>query len=163
MVGAGTHTTEVSGSTIRYEEACLPIKNIPVVKMREEDEKDLEAFSRILKDKIEIFTKGSGEDCVAVALSGVNHTSFKAVQELAKAIIEGLESYSKLDTPVIIIVEKDIGKVLGNALKVLMGENRKVICIDNIFVKDGDYVDIGEPVAGGRVVPVVTKTLIFNH
>ena len=44
-------------------------------------------------------------------------------------------------------------KVLGNALKVLMGENRKVICIDNIFVKDGDYVDIGEPVAGGRVVP----------
>ena len=163
VVGAGTHTTEVSGSTIRYEEACLPIKNIPVVKMREEDEKDLEAFSRILKDKIEIFTKGSGEDCVAVALSGVNHTSFKAVQELAKAIIEGLESYSKLDTPVIIIVEKDIGKVLGNALKVLMGENRKVICIDNIFVKDGDYVDIGEPVAGGRVVPVVTKTLIFNH
>ena len=40
---------------------------------------------------------------------------------------------------------------------------RKVISIDNIFVKEGDYVDIGEPVANGRVVPVITKTLIFNR
>lgn len=59
-------------------------------------------------------------------------------------------------------MENDIGKVLGNAVAYLMG-TRKVISIDNIFVKEGDYVDIGEPVANGRVVPVITKTLIFNR
>lgn len=163
VVGAGTHTTEVSGSTIRYEENVLPLKNLPVVKMRKEDEDNLEEFSRRLSEKVEIFTGRGADDCVAVAISGEKHTSFKAIQELAKAIVEGLEDYNKLGTPVVIVSESDIGKVLGNALKVQMGMDRKILSIDNIFVKDGDYIDIGEPVAGGRVVPVVTKTLIFNR
>lgn len=163
VVGAGTHTTEVSGSTIRYEANVLPIKNIPVVKMTAEDEENLDTFPLKLSDKIEVFTKNGADDCVAVAIDGGNHTSFKAVQELASAIVKGLSNYNKLNTPVIIVCEADIGKVLGNALKIMLGLERQIISIDNIFVKDGDYIDIGEPVANGRVVPVVTKTLIFNR
>ena len=37
-----------------------------------------------------------------------------------------------------------------------------MLILDFINVGNGDYIDIGEPVAQGRVVPVVTKTLIFN-
>ena len=37
-----------------------------------------------------------------------------------------------------------------------------VICIDGIRTQGGDYVDIGEPVAEGHVVPVVIKTLILS-
>ena len=33
VVGAGTHTTDVSGSTISYAREKLPIKNIPVLKV----------------------------------------------------------------------------------------------------------------------------------
>ncbi len=163
VVGAGTHTTEVSGSTIKYEENCLPIKNIPVVKMSEEDEQDLKSFSKKMSDKMEIFTNTDAYDCVAVAISGNFHTTFRAVQEMGKAIVDGLEGYNKLGFPIVVICENDIGKVLGNTLKVMAGLDKKIICIDNIFVKDGDFVDIGEPVANGRVVPVVTKTLIFNR
>ena len=164
VVGAGTHTTEVSGSTIRYEADCLPIKNIPVIKMTEAEEDDLQLLSKDLAEKIDIFTNRSKDECVAIALTGENYKTFDRVQELAKAVIAGIKSYDNPNVPIIVIVECDIGKVLGNALKVmLMEQKRKVICIDNIFVKDGDYVDIGEPVANGRVVPVVTKTLIFNR
>ena len=164
VVGAGTHTTEVSGSTIRYEADCLPIKNIPVVKMTEEEEDDLQLFSKKLAEKINIFTNRSKNECVAIAFSGKEYTTFDGVQKMAHAIEAGIKTYDNPQVPIIVIVENDIGKVLGNALKVLfMAQNRKVICIDNIFVKDGDYVDIGEPVASGRVVPVVTKTLIFNR
>lgn len=162
VVGAGTHTTEVSGSTIRYDEEALPLKNIPVVKILDEDEEDLESFSSKLANKIEIFTQSDAYDCVAVAINGKNHTSFKAVQELAKSIIGGLKNYDT-KSPVVVICEIDIGKVLGNALQVMLGLDRKVICLDSIFVKDGDYIDIGVPVANGRVVPVVVKTLIFNR
>ena len=164
VVGAGTHTTEVSGSTIRYEADCLPIKNIPVIKMTEAEEDNLQLFSKSLAEKINIFTNRSKDECVAIAFTGENYKTFDRVQELAKAVIAGIKSYDNPNIPIIVIVECDIGKVLGNALKVmLMEQKRKVICIDSIFVKDGDYVDIGEPVANGRVVPVVTKTLIFNR
>lgn len=163
VVGAGTHTTEVSGSTIRYEENCLPIKNIPVVKMSCEDESDLLTFPKKMAEKIELFTRTDAYECVAVAISGENHTSFKAVQEMGRAITEGLSDYCKLGFPIVVICESDIGKVLGNTLKVMLGIDKQIISIDNIFVKDGDFVDIGEPVANGRVVPVVTKTLIFNR
>ena len=162
VVGAGTHTTEVSGSTIRAESDCLPIQNIPVVKMTQEEEDNLELLSQRMVEKIDIFTNRSTDQCVAIALTGENYTTFDAVQNLANAVIKGLVAYKNPNLPVVVIVENDIGKVLGNALAVLL-ENRKVICIDNIFVKEGDYIDIGQPVAGGRVVPVVTKTLIFNH
>ena len=60
------------------------------------------------------------------------------------------------------MIENDIAKALGNALNVLLENGKDIICIDGIYANDGDYIDIGEPVAMGRVVPVVTKTLIFN-
>ena len=53
-------------------------------------------------------------------------------------------------------------KVLGNALNVLLEHKKDVICIDGIKTLSGDYIDIGEPIAGGQVLPVVIKTLIFN-
>ncbi|WP_334297059.1 ethanolamine ammonia-lyase reactivating factor EutA [Aminipila terrae] len=61
-----------------------------------------------------------------------------------------------------IIIEKDIAKVLGNSINLLLNKSKDVICLDSIHTNNGDYIDIGEPVAQGNVVPVITKTLIFN-
>ena len=49
-------------------------------------------------------------------------------------------------------------QALGNALNVLLENGKDIICIDGIYANDGDYSDIGEPVAIA-VVPVVTKNL----
>lgn len=38
VVGAGSHTAEISGSTIAYREQILPVKNIPILKLAQEDE-----------------------------------------------------------------------------------------------------------------------------
>ncbi len=163
VVGAGTHTTEVSGSTICYDARALPVKNIPVIKMEADDEKALNNFSRVLAKKINIFAGSGLDECVAIGISGKYHTSFDAIQEMAQAILEGERNCGNKNSPLVVIAEHDIGKVLGNALKTMSERSREIISIDNVFVKDGDYVDIGEPVGGGRVVPVVTKTLIFNR
>jgi len=163
VVGAGTHTTEVSGSTVRFDDECLPIKNIPVIKLTDDEEADLGRMRKAIADRLAIYTGRNKEQAVGIAFTGVGRTTYDAVQDLAAAIIDGIKDYDDPKLPIIIIVESDIAKVLGNALKMVLKPERRLICIDNIFVRDGDYVDIGEPVAGGNVVPVITKTLIFNH
>lgn len=163
VVGAGTHTTEVSGSTIKYDAESLPVKNVPVMKIPKKDEEVLEQLTKYIDDNYKIYSNGDKSELVGISLSGEKYITFKTIQKLAQAIVDGLKNHGGEKVPVLIIVENDIGKVLGNAVDILLYQKRKVISIDNIFVKDGDYVDIGEPVANGRVVPVVTKTLIFNN
>ena len=162
VVGAGTHTTNVSGSTIQYTDGKLPIKNIPVLRMSEEDEQNPALFQTTLQRKLQLFMNEGHMEQVAIVVSGKYHTSFLKVQELAEMIIHGAEAVISGPYPLIIVLENDISKVLGNAINVLLERKKDFICIDGIYANDGDYIDIGEPVAMGRVVPVVTKTLIFN-
>ena len=57
-----------------------------------------------------------------------------------------------------------MAKSLGITLKSKLDENYPIICVDNVVVENGDYIDIGLPVGeGGMVVPVMIKTLIFNE
>lgn len=162
VVGAGTHTTNVSGSTISYSDGNLPIKNIPVLKVSDEEEQDPALFSEAIQRKLQLYyTEGQLEQ-VAIVFSGKYHTSFRQIQELAQTIVRGAEAVIAGPHPLILVIENDIAKVLGNAVNVLLERKKDFICIDGIFANDGDYIDIGEPVAQGRVVPVVTKTLIFN-
>lgn len=162
VVGAGTHTTNVSGSTISYTKGQLPIKNIPVLKLSEEEEQDLVLFREALHRKLQIYMTEGKLEQVAIVFSGRYHTSFAQIQELARAIAMGADAVIAGPHPLILVIENDIAKVLGNAVNVLLERKKSFICIDGIFANDGDYIDIGEPVAGGSVVPVVTKTLIFN-
>ena len=127
VVGAGTHTTEISGSTISYAEGRLPLKNVPILKVPEEDERSPQTLAASMA-----------------------------------AVIEGAEEVIQADLPLVLVLENDIAKALGHALNVQLEHRKDVICIDGIQTLSGDYVDIGEPVGGGHVVPVVIKTLVFN-
>lgn len=162
VVGAGTHTTEVSGSTIHYAEGKLPIKNIPILKVSEEDEASLETFKSSVTQQMPLYKPEGKVEQIAIAFNGEKRTSFAEIQKLAAAIIESAKEVIESKYPLILVVEADIGKVLGNAVNVLLDFKKDVICIDGIKTLSGDYVDIGEPVADGHVVPVVIKTLIFN-
>ena len=99
---------------------------------------------------------------IAISFAGRDYSSFEEVQSLADAVIRGAEEVIKSRLPLIIVIEKDIGKALGHALNFKLRNAKPVICIDGIKTLNGDYIDIGEPVCNGHVLPVVVKTLIFN-
>ncbi|MCI5649499.1 MAG: ethanolamine ammonia-lyase reactivating factor EutA [Fusicatenibacter sp.] len=163
VVGAGTHTTNVSGSTISYAKGQLPIKNIPVLKVSAEEEQEPAAFRKAIRDRLLLYKTEGVLEQTAIAFSGKYHTSFRQIQDLAGILIDGADEVIRGPYPLILVIENDIAKALGNALNVLLERKKDVICIDGIHAGDGDYIDIGEPMAEGRVVPVVTKTLIFNR
>lgn len=162
VVGAGTHTTTVSGSTISYSAERLPIKNIPVLKISPADEVGERRFGEAIAGKIPIYREEGETGQIAVAFEGRNFSTYEDIRKLTRAIVSGARELIESNYPLIIVVEKDIAKVLGNELAIALDMKKEIICLDSIHADDGDYIDIGEPLVQGNVVPVIIKTLIFN-
>lgn len=163
VVGAGSHTTEISGSTITYTGDFFPIKNIPVLKLTSDDERLApEEFGERMREKLEWFKVDGRLEHVAIALRGKQSPTFKEIEKLGTGLALGMAELMSKESPIIIITEEDIGKVLGQTLFSQTGNEEKVICLDGIKVENGDYIDIGKPIANGKVLPVVIKTLVFH-
>ncbi|MDR2484696.1 MAG: ethanolamine ammonia-lyase reactivating factor EutA, partial [Treponema sp.] len=92
---------------------------------------------------------------------GIHNPSFDTIKDLTGKIITGMAEYLKTDKALIFIIDNDMAKSLGYSLMNALPE-KEIIVLDNVSVENGDYIDIGVPVAQGRVLPVVVKTLIFG-
>mgnify|MGYP000846023353 FL=1 len=162
VVGAGVHTTEISGSTILFTQGLLPIKNIPILNIGKTEESSSEKIIASIRSQIPLYKPEGKLEQIAIAFAGYNYSTFSDIQYLANAIAVGAEEVINGQYPLILVVEHDIGKALGHALNVRLNHKKPMVCIDGIKALSGDYIDIGEPVCGGHVLPVVIKTLIFN-
>lgn len=163
VVGAGAHTAEISGSTITYIEEVLPIKNSPILKLSHQDELgDEHAISEAIAKKMEWYQLENEFQAIALGIEGESNPTFNRVQEYAKGIVKGLTSMIQRNETLVIIVQQDMAKSLGQCLFGLLPKGYPFVCIDSVRVENGDYIDIGKPVAAGSVLPVVVKTLIFN-
>ncbi|SHI85727.1 ethanolamine ammonia-lyase reactivating factor EutA [Propionispora hippei] len=152
VIGAGSHAFTISGSTVFLTEDLLPLKNVPIVRPFAGVE-DLDGLGAAIAFQIRLY----GDEQVAIAFSGPRSPSYRQIQAMAADIVEGMSLSTR---PLVVIVEHDFAKALGQALRGLVQGTKKILCLDGIRVKGGDYVDIGNPVA--QAVPVIVKTLIFS-
>jgi ethanolamine utilization protein EutA len=164
VVGAGAHTVEISGSTISVSASALPLKNVPVLKLSTAEEaQPLADWGPLIEKKLAWFRAADEQQTPAIAFEGSKQLGFTGLQELAGSIISGMAAVLKGATPLIVVISKDLAKALGQTLRAQLPAEKEIICIDGVRVAAGDYLDIGRELAGGKVVPVVVKTLLFSY
>lgn len=159
VIGAGSHTTELSGSTIFYDRVRFPLKNLPVAALTQQEEAlDPPALAEIIRAKTALFSGGTP---AVLALHGLKNPQFSELCKLADGVALGLRERAGDGEPLIIAVRADMGKALGQAVGMLLPE-APLVCLDSVALDEGSYLDIGAPVAGGQVLPVVVKTLALG-
>lgn len=85
--------------------------------------------------------------------------SGRRLRELAEGIAQAVGFKTRL--PLILMVDGDIGKLLGHILEHDLRVSRAIISIDGIQLNEFDYVDIGAVIHPNSVVPVIIKSLLF--
>ena len=134
VIGAGCHSTQLSGSTVFYQNITFPLKNLPVVT-------DLEQ------------NRQQDADMVVLALSGISAPDYQQVVALAEKIAKAATG------AVLIALENDMAKALGNALSLRLPKDTPILCIDRVQLTEDSYLDVGAPV--GPCIPLVVKTLVL--
>jgi ethanolamine utilization protein EutA len=151
VIGAGCHSAQLSGSTVFYRNMTFPLKNLPVICLTEAQQalpgEQLGALLRREREK--------QEGASVLALPGIMAPSYSEVVKLAEGI-----AGAQPEGPVLICLEQDMAKALGQALAVRTKGEVSILCIDRIRVGNGTYLDIGAPI--GPAMPVVVKTLILG-
>lgn len=152
VIGAGSHSAQLSGSTVFYQNMDFPLKNLPVVKLTEKEQNlPVEEAGRIIREKL------AKQDGLAVlALPGIKAPGYWTLAELSEKILAGIGV-----GPLILALEEDMAKALGQLLALRLGERAKLLCIDRVRLDEGSYLDVGAPV--GPALPVVVKTLILSR
>lgn len=146
VIGAGCHSAQLSGSTVYYQNIAFPMKNLPVVRLEQHElsaERIREALSRLDTDGI-------------LAIPGIFAPDYAAVKAMAKEIAAGFG-----EKQVLVAVQTDIAKALGQAIALEIPRENGCLCIDSVKLEDGSFLDVGAPVA--YALPVVVKILILSH
>lgn len=160
VLGAGSYTMHVSGSTVTYTDGLFPLRDLPVLRLSQDEEQELyDGLSSTLNQKINWFCEQVDTEHYVISMRGRNNPDYSFISSLAETIAS-TPAIQKLSS-VILLIENDMAKSLGQALQVV-DPSADIICLDGIKTKMLDYIDIGKPLMAGQVVPVVVKTLIYG-
>lgn len=163
VVGAGTYTTTISGSTITYSDDIFPLKNIPVIKLDEElQEACFAGETEPVIRRIQWVLGQNDEEHFILAMPGKRNPGYTEMKRAAASIRQIMDRVQPPGEPILLVIESDIAKVMGQMIRQQPDLKRQVVAIDSIHVEDGEYVDMGKPMMNGMVIPVVVKTLIFG-
>ena len=163
VVGAGTYTTTISGSTITYSDDIFPLKNIPVIKLDEElQEACFAGETEPVIRRIQWVLGQNDAERFILAMPGKRNPGYTEMKRAAAAIRQIMDRVQPPGEPILLVIESDIAKAMGQMIRQQPDLKRQVVAIDSIHVEDGEYVDMGKPMMNGMVIPVVVKTLIFG-
>ena len=143
VIGAGCHSTQLSGSTVFNGDVTLPKKNLPVA----------ELTLPVTTETVRNAYAGRDEETVVLFIPGKLSLSYQQIKALAEVLVSGSRG------ELLVCLQADMAKALGHAIR-LLTPDRPCLCLDGLHLERESYLDIGKPV--GPALPVVIKTLVLS-
>ncbi|MCK4279977.1 MAG: ethanolamine ammonia-lyase reactivating factor EutA [Candidatus Thorarchaeota archaeon] len=164
VIGAGQSSLQVSGSTTFLSAGLdYPLRNLPVVVPHiPRGKQTSKEIRRAIMKALERFDIQEGLDPLILAFKDAVRPSYENLTSFSQGVVAALPTTIRTGKSILMCFDTDIGNSVGNVMKREIGIENEILSIDEIALDEGDYVDIGEPIIEGAVVPVVVKTLVFN-
>ncbi len=152
VMGASSQTVTLSGSTIWTDKKLLPLRNLPVIRLRasEADYASPERLANAIRSAVNRWDLEHRSAVFAISLDLPPKLDYQAMYKIAEGIALFADTDLDLDRPLVLVIQS-------------LKPGLSLISIDQVGLGEGDFIDIGEPILGGRVVPLSVKTLIFYN
>ena len=164
VIGAGAYSLSISGcSGFKDDTISFPIRNVPVIRVDIDQEKlGIEHVNLQIKKAFQRFDLVEGDETIALYFKDPVRVSYPQLELFAHSIEAALGNTIKNQLPVILIFETDIASSVGNVIRRETDLKTNLLSMDELKLKEGDWIDIGEPLVAGQVYPVTVKSLVFH-
>ncbi|MBI2853537.1 MAG: ethanolamine ammonia-lyase reactivating factor EutA [Chloroflexi bacterium] len=163
VIGASQYTVQVSSSTIFLSRKdLLPIHDLLVVTpLLEKGKPTADGVAMAIEKAFLRFDLLEHKRPVALSIRYPWEQSYNALKTLGLGVLQTRALWGH-QNPLVMVLDADIGGVVGAILKEELGMEQEVVVVDEITVGDFDFIDIGEELGHSQAVPVVVKSLAFT-
>jgi ethanolamine utilization protein EutA len=146
VVGLTLHSTEISGNTVYLpKQDCLPLRDMPIIAKLAADS-SIEQWQNALA----LAAKRQSGACIQITAC---NNSLEQVRALASLIQHALKANIHAPSqPIVLLLEANIGKALGNYVSDWGQLDYNLIVIDEVTLRDAHFVHIGRTHQG--MIPV---------
>ena len=164
VIGAGAYSLSISGSSGFMDDSIeFPIRNVPVIRVDVDQAKlSVDHVTSQIKISFKRFDIEEGEEIIALYFKDPVMANYPQLELFAKSIEAALANTIKRKMPIILIFETDIACSVGNVIRRETDLKTNLLSLDELNLKEGDWIDIGEPLVAGQVFPVTVKSLVFH-
>ncbi len=162
-IGASQYTVQVSGNTIFLQDGgILPVRNVPVAAVRGLDAPARDRVAQAVRRALRRLDLVDGQDRFALAVHWRHGVEYAALRELCAGIVTALPQTVGGRRPLLLVIDADVAGLVGRTLREDLDVAGPLVCIDQVALREFDYVDIGSVLPDQHVVPVVVKSLVFH-
>jgi ethanolamine utilization protein EutA len=161
-IGASQYTVQLSGDTIFLSDpGVLPLRSVPVARLRRAAPSAPDIVQAVRQALARLDIADGGDGRFALAVHWHHGADYASLRELCAGVVSALPGIQN-GHPLLLVIDADVAGLVGALLQTEFGVTGTIVCIDQVLLREFDYIDIGQPLPDQGVVPVVVKSLVFR-
>ena len=164
VIGASQFTVQLSGNTIYVANPkLLPLRDLRVIGVDfARVELRAGAVRKAIEESFARVGVQASEESIALGLHWPHGPAYAHLKALCDGMAEALSQNVREGRPVVVVLDADVSRLVGENLSRALDRYRDIICIDGVQLQDFDYIDISREHEHTRTVSVVIKSLVFT-